>query len=321
MRAADDEWRIVEWTVSRRRDAEPGAVVLIGRDVTERLRMESELLHQATHDLLTGLPNRKALLALAAVAVNEATPARPVAVLMIDLDRFKEVNDSLGHAAGNKLLQAVAGRLSGCLRAEDFLARLGGDEFALIQLGIADPAKAAADGPADHRADRRTVNIGLDQFCEGWRKFFSKRRYRGRREILAIGGPESGEHVVPFDLRVAKRVRHRPVQQVRVRPADQRVRRRVHRERDGHALVEQEVGEQEAVQEPRALSHRLRIEERKLGTKRVGLRLVIAEHRGGTRHVLAHARAEAVERAAPDQLTHLRGDLRVKRHVALTVEF
>jgi diguanylate cyclase (GGDEF)-like protein/PAS domain S-box-containing protein len=135
VRARDDEWRVVEWALTGREDADLGDIVLIGRDVTERLRMESELLHQATHDLLTGLPNRKALLALAAVAVHEATPERPAAVLMIDLDRFKEVNDSLGHAVGDRLLAQVGPRLRAILRPGDVLARLGGDEFAVLLPG------------------------------------------------------------------------------------------------------------------------------------------------------------------------------------------
>ena len=149
VRAEDDEWRIVEWTVSRRRDLDLGAVVLLGRDVTERLRMESELLHQATHDLLTGLPNRKALLHLAAIAVNEATSFKPVSVLMIDLDRFKEVNDSLGHAVGDQLLAQVGPRLRAILRPSDVLARLGGDEFAVLLPGA---GRAAAQRVAERLA-------------------------------------------------------------------------------------------------------------------------------------------------------------------------
>ncbi|MFN0283472.1 MAG: putative bifunctional diguanylate cyclase/phosphodiesterase [Kineosporiaceae bacterium] len=162
VRAVDDEWRDIEWTVSRRRDAQLGGVVLIGRDVTERIRMESELLHQATHDLLTGLPNRKALLALAAVAVAGATAAKPVSVLMLDLDRFKEVNDSLGHAVGDQLLAQVGPRLRVILRPSDVLARLGGDEFAVLLPGAGQAAARRVAERLSAQLDDPFVVDGMD---------------------------------------------------------------------------------------------------------------------------------------------------------------
>jgi diguanylate cyclase len=90
------------------------------------------LRHQATHDLLTGLPNRAFMLQRAEEALAEALPDRPVAMLMLDLDGFKDVNDSLGHAAGDQLLAAVGPRLRDVLRPGDTIARLGGDEFAVL---------------------------------------------------------------------------------------------------------------------------------------------------------------------------------------------
>ncbi len=103
------------------------------RDVTARKRAEEQIYFRAYHDLLTGLPNRlllrdHLLLALAQAKRNRGT----LAVMFIDLDRFKQVNDTLGHAAGDQLLQAVAARLSNCTREGDTLARLGGDEFLLL---------------------------------------------------------------------------------------------------------------------------------------------------------------------------------------------
>jgi diguanylate cyclase (GGDEF)-like protein/PAS domain S-box-containing protein len=118
-----------------------GVVVTI-RDVTERKRLQDELLHQANHDRLTGLPNRNQF----TDRVREALARRSTglcAVLFVDLDHFKDVNDSLGHAAGDDLLEAAAARLEGALRTGDTVARLGGDEFGVLLRGIADPSEAA----------------------------------------------------------------------------------------------------------------------------------------------------------------------------------
>src|SRR5919202_4533908 len=105
-------------------------------DVTDRRRLQEQLTHQAFHDSLTGLPNR-ALFGdrLQQALARARRDAAPVAVAMIDLDDFKSVNDSMGHAAGDDLLRGVAERLSGALRDSDTVARFGGDEFALIVEG------------------------------------------------------------------------------------------------------------------------------------------------------------------------------------------
>ena len=108
-------------------------IVLNIRDVTERKAFEAELEHQAFHDTLTGLPNR----ALFRNRVEHALAGQrrdglPVAVLFLDIDDFKDVNDSLGHAAGDNVLQEVGRRLDECMRAVDTAARLGGDEFAVL---------------------------------------------------------------------------------------------------------------------------------------------------------------------------------------------
>jgi diguanylate cyclase (GGDEF)-like protein len=113
--------------------AQAGAALVVARRYAERRSFEQELRHQATHDPLTGLPNRTLLLdrvghAMAASGRTHAT----LAVLFLDLDRFKTINDSLGHDAGDRLLQAVAERLHGCLRPGDTLARYGGDEFTIL---------------------------------------------------------------------------------------------------------------------------------------------------------------------------------------------
>jgi diguanylate cyclase (GGDEF)-like protein/PAS domain S-box-containing protein len=134
VRHCDETWRDVEVLATNLlADAAVNGIVLNVRDVTERKVFEAQLEHQAFHDTLTGLPNR----ALFRNRVEHALVARgrqslPVAVLFLDIDDFKDVNDSLGHAAGDKVLQEVGRRLDGCMRAVDTAARLGGDEFAVL---------------------------------------------------------------------------------------------------------------------------------------------------------------------------------------------
>jgi diguanylate cyclase (GGDEF)-like protein/PAS domain S-box-containing protein len=103
-------------------------------DITRRKETDARLLHEAMHDALTGLPNRVLLVDRLALALRrfQRDPTKQFAVLFFDLDRFKHVNDSLGHAAGDELLAQVAGRILGSLRPGDTLARLGGDEFAIV---------------------------------------------------------------------------------------------------------------------------------------------------------------------------------------------
>src|SRR3954447_13451484 len=120
------------------------AVEGIGRDISERKRTEAAIAHQALHDGLTELPNRNLLLdrLSQALARTERHELDLVAVLMIDLDRFKLVNDSLGHPAGDSLLMAVAHRLSEAIRPGDTVARLGGDEFVVICEGVSSATHA-----------------------------------------------------------------------------------------------------------------------------------------------------------------------------------
>ncbi len=102
-------------------------------DITERKRHEEELRYQATHDSLTGLPNRILLLDRIQHAIGRAKrESQKVAVIFLDLDHFKLINDSLGHHAGDRLLLEMASRLSACVRDQDTVARQGGDEFVLV---------------------------------------------------------------------------------------------------------------------------------------------------------------------------------------------
>ncbi len=122
-----------------RRD-ELGAIVRSLRVFQHNVARIAFLAH---HDALTGLPNRRLFHDRLELAVAQAARGVDVAVLCLDLDRFKAVNDTLGHPVGDKLLQEVARRLAACLREGDTLARLSGDEFAVLQIGVARPEDAA----------------------------------------------------------------------------------------------------------------------------------------------------------------------------------
>jgi diguanylate cyclase (GGDEF)-like protein/PAS domain S-box-containing protein len=117
----------------------------VGRDVTERRSAEERIRHLATHDGLTGLPNRGMFSQLLNLAIEAARRyQRGLAVLFIDLDRFKYVNDNFGHEAGDELLRQLSARFRECLRASDVVARLGGDEFVVMLQEVKEPRDAAA---------------------------------------------------------------------------------------------------------------------------------------------------------------------------------
>ncbi len=121
------------------------AAVLMFRDVTESRAFEEEMLRQAFHDPLTALPNRSMFMDRLEQALEYSRRSSDgVAVLFLDLDRFKNINDSLGHGAGDELLISVGQRLSECVRAEDTVARFGGDEFAVLLTNVRQPADAVA---------------------------------------------------------------------------------------------------------------------------------------------------------------------------------
>ncbi|SFO44819.1 diguanylate cyclase (GGDEF) domain-containing protein [Bradyrhizobium sp. Ghvi] len=157
--------RTLSWTIQPMTDG--GAVVLL-EDITERKNAEAKISHLARYDELTALPNRvsfrdeiERLLAYA----NHAE--RLSALLFIDLDQFKQVNDTLGHPCGDQLLCAVANRLREMLRPEDFVARFGGDEFVVFQQNINSPEDAASLArriverlSERYRIDNHLVEIG-----------------------------------------------------------------------------------------------------------------------------------------------------------------
>ena len=137
-RILDKDGRVIFVRTSSRplyKDGEIVGVTALMTDITERKQMEQKLEEMATHDFLTGLPNRVLLTDrfTMATALAHRNKAR-LAVMSLDLDNFKSINDTLGHAAGDQVLKAVSTRLTGIIRASDTLARIGGDEFILVML-------------------------------------------------------------------------------------------------------------------------------------------------------------------------------------------
>ena len=136
-----DDGRVI--AVSHRPVAGGGWVATY-EDVTERHAADAKLAHMARHDALTGLPNRLMLSEHMPGALAHARRYGGLALLYLDLDRFKAVNDALGHAAGDALLRAVAQRLRDCTRETDLIVRLGGDEFVIVQEHSSQPADSAS---------------------------------------------------------------------------------------------------------------------------------------------------------------------------------
>jgi diguanylate cyclase (GGDEF)-like protein/PAS domain S-box-containing protein len=128
-------------------DPDVSGMVLNCRDVTERRELEDQLRHQAFHDPLTALANRPLLIDRIdhELAMRSVTDADALAVMLLDVDDFKTVNDSLGHAAGDRLLIELAERLRGAVRPQDTTARIGGDEFAILVHGAIGDVNATAD--------------------------------------------------------------------------------------------------------------------------------------------------------------------------------
>ena len=121
-----------------------GGWVATHEDITEQKKAEERITYAAHHDSLTGLANRKLFYEQLEQALKRARRGEPLAVLYLDLDHLKRINDTLGHPVGDKLLKGVASRLRSCVRDVDLVARLSGDEFAIIRTSLDGPADAAA---------------------------------------------------------------------------------------------------------------------------------------------------------------------------------
>ncbi len=139
----DLAWARVTATVVRSEDGTPLHSIAQIEDVTEQQNLRQELHHAATHDPLTGLLNRAGL---EAAYLRFAELATPSAFLLVDLDGFKPVNDTYGHAVGDRLLQCIAGRLNDTLRDDATVARIGGDEFVVHIAGVDDADRAVVIG-------------------------------------------------------------------------------------------------------------------------------------------------------------------------------
>jgi len=152
------------------------AGMAVAQDVTEQRQAEETVCWLAHHDALTGLPNRALLHdRLGRVLAMSERSGELAGLLFLDLDNFKAVNDTLGHAAGDRLLQGVASRLMGCLRAQDTVARMGGDEFVVLlpglhaagdAAGVAQKIAAALAAPMliDEHALSVTASVGIGLF-------------------------------------------------------------------------------------------------------------------------------------------------------------
>jgi diguanylate cyclase (GGDEF)-like protein/PAS domain S-box-containing protein len=121
------------------KNGEPQYLLAVIEDITERRHAEQRIAHLAHHDALTNLPNRTLFRTQLEMALRQLRPDEHLALLYLDIDHFKSINDTLGHPVGDELMKAVAERLRGCIDAHDTVARLGGDEFALIQSAIRNP--------------------------------------------------------------------------------------------------------------------------------------------------------------------------------------
>ncbi|MDO8931490.1 MAG: EAL domain-containing protein [Rhodocyclaceae bacterium] len=151
----------------RDRSGQVTGVVLVFHDVSGARKLTQQMSHQATHDALTGLPNRILLQDhLDSTLELAAQTGRALAVMFLDLDRFKVVNDTLGHAVGDRLLREVAERLKECLREGDIVSRLGGDEFVIVTSEI-------KDNSAIEMMAGRLLKVFHKPFALGQSEFFS----------------------------------------------------------------------------------------------------------------------------------------------------
>ena len=185
-------------------DGNTDAIVCVSRDITQQAIAEAKISYNANHDDLTGLPNRRLFMDRLEQEVRHARRSSvPFAVLFMDLNGFKNINDSFGHEAGDHLLCKIAERLIDCVREEDTLARLGGDEFALILTGIEEHKDAehvansiinAFTMPfvVDQRSLHLSCSIGIAYFfedgtdCEDLLRAADVAMYRAKKEGCRI---------------------------------------------------------------------------------------------------------------------------------------
>jgi len=164
----DGTERYIETSVTLRKDIAGKIIGFRGiiHDITEREQMHQQLNYMATHDALTGLPNRTLFLDRLQVALAQSRRNHSkVAVMMLDLDHFKDINDTFGHLVGDMLLQEVGRRLTGILRHNDTVARLGGDEFIILLSDLEKKEYAAGVAKVILKALQKPFHLGNRQIA------------------------------------------------------------------------------------------------------------------------------------------------------------
>jgi len=196
------------------------AITRLFRAVRAHARSEARLVHQATHDLLTGLPNRAYVQEYAAQALQNATSRSRMALMFLDVDRFKLVNDSYGHTHGDAFLVSVAQRLRASIRPTDLVARIGGDEFVVVATGLGSDAEALELGQRTRRLFTgsfevrgaeltSTVSIGIAT-SDGSDPHASAETMIRDADIAMYSAKESGrDTVATFDASMRDRVSKR----------------------------------------------------------------------------------------------------------------
>lgn len=176
MRSADGSWRWFRSFAAPRRDEQGEIILWFGssEDITERKMSQQQVIHMAYHDGLTGLPNRVKFSDLLQDRINQSgASTTSFALLCLDLDHFKGINDRVGHPGGDEVLKEIARRLSGCMRPTDILARFGSDEFFMVRDCISDEVMPITDWVSavlseplivEGHALRLTASIGVAQF-------------------------------------------------------------------------------------------------------------------------------------------------------------
>jgi diguanylate cyclase (GGDEF)-like protein/PAS domain S-box-containing protein len=161
-RSGKEVWAHLGTSLVRDGEAHPLHLIFQIQDITDRKRAEEQLLHDAFHDALTGLPNRALFMDHVKMAIQRSRRSgnRLFAALFLDLDRFKIINDSLGHMVGDQLLVGIAHRLEACLRPGDTVARLGGDEFTILLEDLASTDDAIDVALRVQEAITQPFNIG-----------------------------------------------------------------------------------------------------------------------------------------------------------------
>ncbi|MGN6245085.1 MAG: putative bifunctional diguanylate cyclase/phosphodiesterase [Motilibacteraceae bacterium] len=186
-------------------------------DITHRRAQEAELRHLATHDPLTGLANRSLLLSSLGARLRTAGPEQPVSIVFVDLDRFKRVNDTWGHAAGDELLTLTADRLRSLVRRDDVVGRLGGDEFAVLTsaqdragaAALAERLRAALAEPAVVAGTPLTVTASVGLLVVDTPGQDASAVLAGSDAAMYAGKQRGGNRVEAYDECVSGRVQRR----------------------------------------------------------------------------------------------------------------